>query len=142
MAKGMALPVRVNKRGGAVLKEGTPYTEQVISAGLTPNISKNPFQAGGGVEIGISERFIFANNTPGTQAGARRQIVRFFTRIRAQGIARLAPGRDGLSFRRETGEEMVADVNYIDLEADQEKHLVTNLKDALQSEPKVNSSGQ
>jgi hypothetical protein len=30
----------------------------------------------------------------------------------------------------------------VELEADQERHLSSNLKDALQSEPKVNSSGQ
>jgi len=138
--KGMVRPVRVTKKGGAATTEGTDYTEQTIAAGLTPNVSKNPFQAGQGVEIGISERFVFANNAPGAQAGARRQINQFFKRLRLAGIARLAPGRDGLRFNDE-GAELVARLKYIDLEADKEGELVTNLKDALRTAPSVNSSG-
>jgi hypothetical protein len=141
MAKGMKLPVKVNKKGGATLIDATPYTDQTVRAALTPNISKNPFQAGGGIEIGISERFIFAINSPGAQAGARRQITNVFKRLRAQEIAKLASGRDGLKFTAD-GPELIAEINYVELEADQERHLSSNLKDALQSEPKVNSSGQ
>lgn len=141
MSKGMKLPIQVNKKGGAALIDATPYTDQTVRAALTPNISKNPFQAGSGVEIGISERFIFAVNSAGAQANARRQILKIFTRLRAQEIAKLAAGRDGLKFRAD-GPELIAKINYIELEADQERHLSTNMKDALQSSPKVNSSGQ
>ena len=137
MAKGMAIPVRTNRRGGATLRAGSPYARQTIAVGLTPNISRNPFQAGDGVEVGISERFVFALNSPGAQAGARRQIVQFFVRARAGEIARLAAGRDGISFSSE-GAEMTARIKNIELEADKERDLVTNLKDGLQSGPKAN----
>lgn len=142
MAKGMAIPVRVNRRGGAATIEGTPYVEQTISVGLTPNLSRNPFQAGGGVELGISERFVFANDTPGTRAGARLQIVRAFARWRAEEIAKLAPGNEGLSFEDGNDGELVANVRYVDLEADAEGEVRTNLKDALRSGPSVNYSGR
>lgn len=142
MAKGMAIPVRVNKRGGATTLEGTPYVEQTIAAGLTPNLSRNPFQAGGGVELGISERFVFANATPGTRAGARLQIVRAFTRWRTAGIAKLASGNEGLNFEDGTDGDLTANVRYVDLEADAEGEVRTNLKDALRSGPKVNYSGR
>ncbi len=141
MAKGMKLPVQVNKKGGAALIEATPYTDQTVGAALTPNLSKNPFQAGGGVEIGISESFIFANNAASAQATARRNVTRVFARLRAQEIAKLAAGRDGLKFTNDEA-ELVAEIKYIELEADSERHLSTNFKDALQSAPKVNSSGE
>jgi len=134
MAKGFALPVQVNKRGGARLLEGSPYTRQIIRAGLTPNLSRNPFQAGGGVEVGISERIIFANLEAGTRGSARRQITRFFVRLRAADIARLAPGSDGLKFDDADG-ELVANIRYVELEADRERDLTVNLKDALRSAP-------
>jgi hypothetical protein len=141
MAKGMALPVRANKKGGARLIEASPYARQVIMAGLTPNHSRNPFQAGGGVEVGISEKIVFSLNSAGSQAGARREINRFFARARAAEIAKLADGRYGLRFETE-GEEIVARIKYVELEADKEGEVSTNLKDALRSSPSVNASGQ
>jgi hypothetical protein len=141
MARGFSLPVQVNRRGGAKLLEGTPYTEQVIRVGLTPNYSDNPFQAGGGVEVGISERYVFATSDPVRVAAARRDVQRFFARLRAAEIAKLGPGAEG--FRAEfVDEELVCHVGWIDLEADAEGGLASNLKDALRAEPRVNASGR
>jgi hypothetical protein len=137
MAKGMAVPIRTNRRGGAALREGSTYTKQTIAVGLTPNVSANPFQPGDGVDLGISERFVFALNGPGAQAGARRQIARFFVRARAAEIAKLAAGSDGIRFSVAEG-ELIARVRYVELEADREGELSTNLKDGLQSAPRVN----
>lgn len=136
MAKGMAIPVRTNRRGGASLREGSPYVRQTIRAGLTPNISKNPFQAGDGVEIGISERVVFDLNAPGARSEGRRQIRSFFVRARAAEIARLSAGREGISFVTLEG-ELVARVRYIELEADREDDLSTNLKDGLRTAPRA-----
>lgn len=140
MAKGFAIPIRSNRRGGAQLIQGTPYTEQSIRVGLTPNLSRNPFQAGGGVEVGISEKLIFAVNSPAAAARARREIIRFFARLREAEIARLAP-EDGIRVGPE-GEELIARVKYVDLEADQEGEVESNLKDASRSGPRVNYSGE
>lgn len=137
MAKGIAIPVRTNRRGGATLREGSPYAKQTIAAGLTPNLSKNPFQAGDGREVGISESVVFALNAPGAQSVARRQIRNFFVRARAAEIARLAAGREGVSFDTPEG-ELVARVRYIELESDKEGDLATNLKDGLRGGPKAN----
>jgi hypothetical protein len=139
MAKGFAVPVRTNKRGGAQLIQGTPYTEQCIRVGLTPNYSRNPFQTGGGVEVGISEQIVFSVNAASVMVRARREVTRFFARLREAEIARLAP-EDGLVMEN-AGEELIARVKYVDLEADREGEVESNLKDALQSSPRVNYSG-
>ena len=130
MAKGMALPVRTNRRGGAFLVEGTPYLDQLIRSGLTPNHSRNPFQAGGGIEVGISERIVFAPLAPGAKNLARRGISRFFARLRADDLARLSPGSEGLKFEEGDG-ELVARVKYVDLEADEENEVRSNMRSAL-----------
>ena len=140
MAKGLSLPVKANKKGGALLMYGTPYTEQTIRIGLTPNYNMNPFQAGGGVEIGISERFIFANNVPGARANARREIVRNFSRWRSLEIAKIAPGNNSVSFS-DVNEELNVKIKYVDLEADKEGDISTNLLGGLRSTSSLNSSG-
>lgn len=136
--QGMALPIQVNRRGGARLISGTPYTEQVIKAGLTPNTSKNPFQAGDGVEVGISERVVFMNNDSQAKAFTRGQIVNFFKRLRSEGLAKLAPGKEGVNFRSE-GEELIVEIGYVDLEADKEGVVDVSVKGANRSSPSVTS---
>lgn len=134
MAKGMAIPVRTNGRGGAKLIVGSPYARQVVLVGLTPNTSKNPFQAGAGVEVGISEAPVFQVNDAGAAGRARRGIVRFFARIRADEIARLSNGEEGLRFD-DSGDELVARIRYVELEADREDEIESNLRDAFRSSP-------
>lgn len=134
MARGMAVPIRMNGRGGAKLLAGSLYTRQVILTGLTPNTSKNPFQAGSGVEVGVSERPVFKVNSSAAKAQARRDIVRFFARIRTDDIAKLAPTTEGLSFN-DAGAELVATVHYVELESDAPAEVETNLKDAFRSAP-------
>lgn len=129
MAKGMQLPVRANGRGGARMTYGSAYARQTILCGLTPNTSRNPFQAGEGVEVGVSEKVVFAVNAPGAQARARREIRAFFARARAEDIARLVSGPEGLTFD-DSGSELVAKIRYIELEADREDVVETDLKDA------------
>lgn len=135
MARGMAIPVRTTPRGGAKLVAGTPYAKQAISVGLTPNLSRNPFQTGDGVEVGISERIVFMNNTPGAEGFARRQIVRLFTRLRAAEIAKLVPGNEGIRFEVSAGGELTAKIRFVELEADAEAEVDANLRDALRSAP-------
>lgn len=134
MAKGMAIPIGVNGRGGAKVLKATPYTRQVILSGLTPNTSKNPFQAGNGVEVGISESTPFSVNGPGAEAKARGEITRFFARLRVGGIAKLAPGNEGISFDP-VEHEISARVRFVDLEADEEDEVESNLKDGLRGSP-------
>lgn len=141
MARGLALPIATTRRGGAATLEGTPYLEQTIRSGLTPNYSRNPFQRGGGVVVGVSEKVVFGVPGPGRAAAARREITRFFSRLRARDLAKLGPGSEGLRVEF-VGEELIATLTYVDLEADAEGELSTNLKDALRSEPRVNSSGR
>jgi hypothetical protein len=125
----MALPVKANGRGGARLIYGSAYARQTILAGLTPNTSRNPFQAGAGVEVGISEKVVFAVNGPGAQSRARREIRAFFARARAEDIAKLVSGPEGLAFDAPEA-ELIAKIRYIELEADREDVVETDLKDA------------
>jgi hypothetical protein len=128
MARGFAVPVRVNRRGGALLIQGTPYTDQIVRTGLTPNLSRNPFLRGDGVDVGVSERTIFKVNSPAAVSAARRDVTRFFRRVRAAGIARLDP-EGGIEARSEA-EELIVNVRYIDVEADDEREFEGNLKDS------------
>lgn len=128
MAKGLALPISVNGRGGARTVKATAHLRQTIFAGLRPNESMNPFQPGNGVEVGVSDRLIFAVNGPAAETRARRQIVRFFKRLRQADLAKLAPGDEGVSFER-VENEVVVRVRYVDLEGDREDVLESNLRD-------------
>lgn len=139
MARGLAIPVRTNRRGGAATREGSPYVRQTILTGLRPNLSTNPFQAGDGVTLGISERIVFGNETPATRSLARSQVVAFFVRARAAEIAKLAPGRDGVRFSVEESGELTARIRYVELEADREAELSTNLKDGLRTGAKAST---
>ena len=134
MAKGMAIPVRHNGRGGARVLSGSPLTKQIVSVGLTPNTSNNPFQEGGGVDVGVSESMIFDVNGPSAKAKARRDVVRFFARIRVEDVAKLATGDEGLSFEVR-GEELIANVRYIELESDRPDQVNSNMTDAFRSSP-------
>lgn len=136
--RGLAIPIRTNRRGGAQTLQGSEYVAQTIRVGLTPNLSANPFQIGGGVDVGVSERVVFDVNAPGAAARIRREVTRFFTRVRESNLARLAT-EDGVAVRRE-GEELLVTVRYVELESDSERELESNLRSA--SNPRVNSSGR
>lgn len=132
MARGLKLPIQTNRKGGAELIQGSPYLAQVVRAGLTPNTSRNPFQAGGGIAIGIPEDVVFAVNDAKTMSRVRKAIKRFFSRLRRDELARLRQGAEGVSFRRPEGTgNLEADVRYIDLEADEPGEVQTNFRDAL-----------
>lgn len=133
MPKGIAIPVKANRQGRVRTLQGTPYLDQVIRSGLTPNISRNPFQAGDGEEVGISERIIFMINEAEAQAFIRNQIVRLFKRLREMELAKLAPGKEGIVFQKD-GEELVVQVNYVDLEAERAARVEINVRDALRGQ--------
>lgn len=124
--RGMQIPVQVGKNGGARLVAGSPYTHQIVMAGLTPNLSQNPFQTGDGVEVGISGRIVFMVNDAAAAGMARSQIVQLFKRLRAAGLAKLV-GTNGIQVEHR-GEELVASVRYVDLEADAEGAADVTLK--------------
>lgn len=131
MARGMKLPVTTNRRGGAELIQGSDYLAQTVRAGLTPNTSRNPFQPGGGVAVGVPEDVVLAVNDAKAASRVRQAVKRFFARLRRDELAKLVPGGSGISFRRPYGSgDLTADVRYVDLEADEEAEVATNLIDA------------
>ncbi len=135
MPKGLKLPIEVTPRGGAKTVYGTPYTRQTVLAGLTPNHSRNPFQTGGGVEVGISDGVVFSVNDAGARARATRDVRRWFARARANEVAKLLPGNDGISFEDAVASELTASVRYLELEADREGEVEVNLTNAQRSSP-------
>lgn len=126
--KGMQIPVQVGKNGGARLLAGSLYTHQIVMAGLEPNLSRNPFQAGDGVEVGVNGGIVFMVNGAAAAGAARSQIVQFFKRLRTAGLAKLV-SQEGISVEAQ-GEELVATVRYVDLEADAEGSADVTLKGA------------
>ena len=133
MPKGIAVPVKANRQGRVRTIQGTPYLDQVVRLGLTPNTSSNPFQAGDGVEVGISERIVFMTNDVEAQAFVRRQVVNLFKRLREKELAKLAPGKEGIVFTKD-GEELICEVNYVDLEAERAARVEINVRNALRSQ--------
>jgi hypothetical protein len=130
MGVGIMLPVQVDRRGTAKTKKGGEYLRQIIFSGLTPNYSRNPFQTGGGVVLGISERIIFANNIESSQMIAKREISNFFQRLKNDGLARLIPGSRGIEMVA-SGADLEATVRYIDLEGDREQTAEIDIKNSL-----------
>lgn len=136
MKQGMALPVRTNKRGGAQLTKGTPYVEGIVRAAITPNVSRNPFQVGGGVDLGVDERIVFSLNGPGAVARVRRDVTRIFTRLRSAEIAKLSP--ENAVSSSASGEELTVAISYLEIDADSERSVESNLKNPGPPEPAVN----
>lgn len=138
MAKGLAIPLKPNRRGGAKTLQGSPYLDQVVRSGLQPNTSRNPFQQGDGVDVGISELVVFRVNDNNAEAFFSNQVNKFFRRLREAELAQLLPGQEGLSFTREsdTG-ELTATIRYLDLEADRESEVEINVMNALRGSPYV-----
>lgn len=128
--KGIALPIRVNGRGGVQTTQGTPLTSQIIMSGLSPCRSKNPFQAGNGVELGIPSRIVFAINSQEARNLAESAIERAFVRWDLAGVAKLQTGEEGLKMETSKG-ELIARVQYVDLEADSGAEVEKNLTKAM-----------
>lgn len=133
MPRGIAIPVTANRQGRVRTIQGTPYLDQVVRTGLTPNTSQNPFQAGDGVEVGISERVVFMVNDVEAEAFVRRQVVNLFKRLREKELAKLAPGKEGIRFSKD-GEDLICEVNYVDLEAERSSRVEINVSNALRSQ--------
>lgn len=134
MPRGMALPIQTLRNGRTRLVQGTPYLRQSIQVGLNPNTSRNPFQLGDGEDVGISERIVFMVNDPTAVGFVRAQIVRLFKRFRDKDLAKLAPGKEGLSFRSEGG-ELTVSVGYVDLEAERGDRIEVNVSNTLKASP-------
>lgn len=71
MSKGMAIPVGVDKSGGARLEDDPQHLNTILNLALQPGDDDNPFQS-----IGLDERIIFAVNDPAAQGLARNSIER------------------------------------------------------------------
>ena len=69
MAKGFALPVGVDKSGGAATVEDTFDLDKILRLALSPGDDDNPFQ-----QLGLDERIIFNVNDPAARGLARASI--------------------------------------------------------------------
>lgn len=69
MAKGLAIPVRPGKDGGALISKGEDQEAKILTLALAVGDDENPFQ-----ELGISENILFANPDSSAKAFIRRAI--------------------------------------------------------------------
>jgi len=111
------MPVRVGPDGRAVTVEGTEQLKKIISLGLSDKDSCNPFQ-----DEGIGKRFVFALPDERTVADVSARVRAVFTRLSAQGRARLVAGYPKFEIDHVL-QDLVVDIRFIDLEATKEAEL-------------------
>lgn len=69
MAKGLAVPVRPGKNGGAVIVSGSEQNRKILSLAIAPGEDNNAFQ-----DLGFSEGIVFANPDSPTKAIVQNAI--------------------------------------------------------------------
>lgn len=107
MAKGLSIPVGVDKSGGASLEDDPLHLATILQQALQLGDDDNPFQ-----NLGIDPQIIFAVNDPAAQARAKNSIERilrkYADRVR---LDTTVP----MSFSRE-GELLKCEFQYINLD--------------------------
>lgn len=71
MAKGLAVPVRPGKNGGAQIVSGSEQGRKILTLAIAPGDDQNPFQS-----LGIDERIVFQNPDSSVVALIRNSIGR------------------------------------------------------------------
>ena len=113
--KGMAVPVGVNKSGGAKLNPKTNHFNQTLALAFAEGGDKDPFQ-----NLGISSDVIFQINDINAQAKIKRRIEQIANKF--QGQISLDPEMP-VVFKHNKEGELEMTVKYIDLATDEEEEF-------------------
>ena len=113
MESGIQSPLTVTAKGGASMVSGSDLIRQLLLAALRDCSSANPFQS-----LGISDRVVFDVADGQTLGQLKVVIQQIFVQFEAQKLARLVRGEDGVILSHNEDGEVIAKVNYIDLETD------------------------
>lgn len=113
MTTGLSFPVKVNKRGGAVVLKDTEQLKKLLILAFSENEDNNPFQ-----DIGFSKKIIFAQTSTITFSDIKQEIERIIKTF--DGRITLAKERPIVLDRQETG-EIIVTVKWVDTLSDIEE---------------------
>ena len=115
MAKGIALPIRVNRRGGFQLSEGDEQADKIVRLALSSLDNDNAFQQ----DLGLGQAFIFAPRTPAFRSLVLARLDAIFAELEARKLYSL--DRTSIRFSRGDVEgEEVLEMKYVNLNTDEE----------------------
>jgi len=118
--RGLALPIVV-VQGRARICDGEEQVAKLVLLSMLDGESANPFNG----DVGLSAP-VFSLDSGATRAKISRSITRNFARLQAGGRAKLL----SISFDTPKGDEAVVRVRYRDLETDEEREVVRDVRRA------------
>lgn len=115
MAKGLAIPMRANPRGGFATVEGEANDQKIIHTALSDDDNENAFQQ----DIGLGQFMIFNVMDPGVRARIYQRLEQIFGRFQA--LARYKLLRSSIEWTEDSVEqELTLQFRYVNLETDEE----------------------
>lgn len=114
MAKGIEVPIRVNKRGGIVMLEGNKNNEQILRLALSDNENANAFQQ----DIGMNQDIIFGTPSTNQRQLILKRLYNIFSEFEELRRFKLMPETIKWYVDHEEG-ELILEFMYNDLESDE-----------------------
>lgn len=125
MPTGLAMPVGVNRSGGARLSSGDENDDKIIRLALGDDANENAFQQ----NIGVGGDMVFGIADELLQSSIMRRVFDVFKRFEAQRRYRLQPNTITWSRDSET-QELILQFKYVALESDREQLFRENFSAA------------
>lgn len=120
MARGIKVPVSVNKTGGTAMVEGDDQAFQAIAIALSSGESANAFQQ----EINLGDDPIFRNDDTELRSFILKRVFEIFEDFEASKLFRLM--RETIKWSSGEEGEIVIEFKFVNLESDK----VTDFKKA------------
>lgn len=127
MAKGLKLPVGVNKAGGTAMVDGEANNKKVLFSALGDCGNESAFQQ----DLGIPLDIVFDVNDSARQPLVLRRIREIFAQFETAKRFKLV--QDSVTIEG-VGEELRLELKYIDIEADETREFTQYLNQAATSE--------
>ncbi len=116
--KGLAVPIRAGRNGGAVTLDGNLEDNKIVALALADSSNENPFQA----NIGLGTDFIFDVADQSVEYKVRGRIIDIFRTFSAQ--RRFELREQTMTFTNPPGTgELTVEFAYISTEANQERQF-------------------
>lgn len=127
MAKGLQIPVGVNKSGGANVVDGEANNRKILFTSLSDCGNESAFQQ----DLGIPLDVIFDINDAAREPLVLRRIREIFDRFNVEKRFKLI--EDSVTIQGQ-GQELRLELKYIDIEADEVRPFVKPLTSAATQE--------
>lgn len=115
MAKGLKVPVGVDRSGGAAWIEGDAQKHQLLQIALSSGENANAFQQ----NINLGEAMIFGNDSSRMRAAIMQRVLRIFEEFERNRLFRLMV--ETVAWSKGDEGELVIEFSYIDIESDETK---------------------